>query len=198
MPIEVTCQCGKRLKAKDELAGRTVKCPNCQQPLKIPASQAPAAPIAPTPVAPAGDGFADLFDDVGMTHQGGPTCPTCKAGVPEGAVICIHCGFNLETGQRLRTNIGSAAGDMDEPAGPVGHGGESGGSDAEAILAKAALTEDPEEDLDDNERYGNMGTAWIVGILMLAIVGGAFYGVYYYNMVYLPAHQPEEEEVEDF
>jgi hypothetical protein len=87
---------------------------------------------------------------------------------------------------------------MDEPAGPVGHGGESGGSDAEAILAKAALTEDPEEDLDDNERYGNMGTAWIVGILLLAIVGGAFYGVYYYNMVYLPAHQPEEEEVEDF
>lgn len=210
MPIEVTCQCGKRLKAKDELAGRTVKCPNCQQPLKIPASQAaaPAAPtpvaptpVAPTPVAPApaGDAFADLFDDAGMGHQGGPICPSCNAGVADGAVICIHCGYNLETGQRLRTNIGSAGGEVAEaPAGPVGHGGEGGASEAEALLAKAAMSEDPEEDLDDDERYGKMATAWIAGILMLAALGGALYGVYYYNEIYLPANQEVEEDDDDY
>jgi len=36
MPIKVTCQCGKSFAAKDELAGKAVKCPNCQQPLRIP------------------------------------------------------------------------------------------------------------------------------------------------------------------
>lgn len=187
MPIEVTCQCGKRLKAKDELAGRAVKCPSCQQPLQIPARQ-PAAPAAPV----ANSAFADLFDDVGISHQTGPVCPACNAGVAAEAVICIHCGFNLETGQRLRTNIGSSSGEVEAPAGPIG-GGHGNVTDVEAILSRAAATEDPEEDMDDRERYGSMGTAWIAGVVMLATLGGALFGVWYYNEVYLPANQVEEE-----
>jgi len=43
MAIAVSCkQCGKSFKAKDELAGRAVRCPGCHSPLKIP-SAAPAA-----------------------------------------------------------------------------------------------------------------------------------------------------------
>jgi hypothetical protein len=42
MPIKVQCSCGKAFAAKDELAGKTVKCPGCQQPLKIPGEAAPA------------------------------------------------------------------------------------------------------------------------------------------------------------
>lgn len=41
MPIEVRCQCGKRLKAPDKYAGRSVKCPGCEQPIAIPAAPAP-------------------------------------------------------------------------------------------------------------------------------------------------------------
>jgi len=40
MPISITCpSCGKRLKAKDSLAGRSVSCPSCHQKLVIPASK---------------------------------------------------------------------------------------------------------------------------------------------------------------
>jgi hypothetical protein len=54
MPIKVQCACGKAFAAKDELAGRTVKCPSCQQPLKIPGAapgKPPAKPGAPAPAA---------------------------------------------------------------------------------------------------------------------------------------------------
>jgi hypothetical protein len=36
MAIKVACACGKKLSVKDEHAGRRVKCPECQQPLRIP------------------------------------------------------------------------------------------------------------------------------------------------------------------
>jgi uncharacterized Zn finger protein (UPF0148 family) len=48
MPIAITCQCGKTLNVKDELAGKAVKCPACQQIIKV-----PAAGAAPKRVAPA-------------------------------------------------------------------------------------------------------------------------------------------------
>lgn len=55
MAIAVKCgACGKELKAKDELAGKTVRCPGCQAPMRIGAAS--AAPSAPAAVksAPAG------------------------------------------------------------------------------------------------------------------------------------------------
>ena len=36
MPIEVRCQCGKRLKAPDKLAGRIVACPGCNAQIQVP------------------------------------------------------------------------------------------------------------------------------------------------------------------
>jgi hypothetical protein len=46
MPIAVSCTCGKSFRAKDELAGKRVRCPSCTSVLTI-SSPAPA----PTPVA---------------------------------------------------------------------------------------------------------------------------------------------------
>jgi hypothetical protein len=40
MPIDVRCACGKNLKAKDELAGKRVRCPSCKAVMTL------AAPIA--------------------------------------------------------------------------------------------------------------------------------------------------------
>lgn len=51
MPISIQCQgCARTLKVKDEFAGRAVKCPACQTPLKVPA---------------AGDDFASLELPIG-------------------------------------------------------------------------------------------------------------------------------------
>ena len=36
MAIKVSCTCGKTISAKDEFAGRRVKCPACKEPLRIP------------------------------------------------------------------------------------------------------------------------------------------------------------------
>jgi hypothetical protein len=61
MPIPFTCECGKQLQAKEEFAGRRIKCPVCQRLLTIPAA-APAITVAEvktvtvpaaSPVAPA-------------------------------------------------------------------------------------------------------------------------------------------------
>lgn len=56
MAIVVTCTCGKRLAAKDEAAGKRVRCPACQQPVMIPLpAEVPVVAAiveAPPPVAP--------------------------------------------------------------------------------------------------------------------------------------------------
>jgi RsiW-degrading membrane proteinase PrsW (M82 family) len=51
MTIAFSCACGKRLRAKDEWAGKRVKCPGCGSPLVIPdaADDAPTYPVAPPP-----------------------------------------------------------------------------------------------------------------------------------------------------
>jgi HlyD family secretion protein len=41
MPISLTCECGKQLKIKEELAGKRVKCPGCQEILMVPAYGTP-------------------------------------------------------------------------------------------------------------------------------------------------------------
>ncbi len=42
MSITLACDCGTRFEVEDTLAGQTVACPECQQPIKAPASQRPA------------------------------------------------------------------------------------------------------------------------------------------------------------
>lgn len=39
MSIVVKCQCGKMFKAKDQMAGRKVRCPGCREPLRIPGGE---------------------------------------------------------------------------------------------------------------------------------------------------------------
>ncbi len=40
MPIEIRCQCGKRLKVPDKYAGRKVACPGCSETIEVPALSA--------------------------------------------------------------------------------------------------------------------------------------------------------------
>ena len=103
MPIAVACQCGAKFAAKDELAGKTVKCPKCSQPLVI----AAAAPGVPTAAKWPGDPLiAKLFDEVGLTaSKTGFRCPKCRSDVQQGAVLCVNCGTNLETGKQTVTKV---------------------------------------------------------------------------------------------
>jgi hypothetical protein len=51
MAISLTCECGKRLTVKDELAGKRVKCPGCATILTVPSfeEEAPVRRRSPTP-----------------------------------------------------------------------------------------------------------------------------------------------------
>jgi hypothetical protein len=101
MPIKVACKCGQTFAAKDELAGKVVKCPKCANPLKVPAPQKKAASVAAP--APMTGGLADLLDEVGLKghhdEYKGRHCPSCNAPLAHNAVLCVGCGLNLETGK---------------------------------------------------------------------------------------------------
>ena len=46
----VTCTCGKRIATKPEWAGKTIKCPACENRIKVPAA-AVASPVVPAAAA---------------------------------------------------------------------------------------------------------------------------------------------------
>lgn len=88
MSIPVSCSCGKSFAAREDLAGKRVKCPNCQSPLTIPgttgAGKAPAAASAPAPTAaPAeiimGCGCGQQFRVEARFAGQQVQCPACHA-----------------------------------------------------------------------------------------------------------------------
>ena len=182
MPIKVACACGAAFAAKDELAGRTVKCPKCAQPLTIPAGggaapKAPAGaskpaaaaaaqrPAAPRPQSAAAAPAAapSLFDEVGLKGAvpGAPACPGCAAPLPPNAVLCVKCGYNLKLGRRMETmkTSGAAA---------AGHGGH--GESAEEALARAAAA--LEEDKQAERSKTGEGLPWWAYLIMINLVVG--------------------------
>ena len=49
--------------------------------------------------------MADLLDEIGMeATRTGVRCPNCRSDIEADAVLCIACGYNLETGKLLKTD----------------------------------------------------------------------------------------------
>lgn len=171
MAIKVKCgSCDAGFKAKDELAGRRVKCPKCKVPLTIPAA-APPKPVArAVPAAPATNHnpLLDLLDEqnIRSTSSGGPMCENCAADLEPGAIICMECGFNHQTGGKLQTDVHE---DDSE-------GSQSGMSDADRIMAKAEKDIDDMPVAADDQDFGDgaasyliAGIAFVIGIILIAV-----------------------------
>ena len=177
MPIKVACKCGQKFAAKDELAGKAVKCPKCKQPLRIPGGkQAPSKPAAPkqapgTPQKPAapqspaglggGGGMDDLFNDLTVEQSvtgTGNVCPNCLEGIAQNAVVCVHCGFRMDDGERLETEKGSEK---------VKRGHQKLESFGNAQLDQAAVN--IEKDKRDSELEDDQGAWWVylMGIFVI-------------------------------
>ena len=45
MPIEIYCACGKKLRARDESAGKKVKCPACGKSVPVPGTSSEGTPM---------------------------------------------------------------------------------------------------------------------------------------------------------
>jgi hypothetical protein len=152
MPIKVSCHCGQSFTAKDELRGQTLLCPKCHQPLTIGEGQQKAA-------AQHSGGVADLLDEVGLKEIHGPRCPRCAAGLRPDAVMCVACGFHLQTKEQIR-------GVRVRKAGERGHG-----EAAEELLSRAAdaIIEDK---LEEKKNRSQGLPAWVYFLMLIGL--GAF------------------------
>src|SRR5436190_2650855 len=193
MPIKVQCACGKAFAAKDELAGKTVKCPGCQNPLKIPggvpnpakASDKPAAakpgaakPAAakPAPGKPATGAAPSRPAPAAPAARGGadlfdevglqaPAADTrpCPGCTEPMPIKAVVC---IKCG--YNTMIGRRmqtikVGSGDD--GPVGHGAV-----AQDLLDKAAKVID--DDAAEEVKKTKEGMPWWVYLIGLAILIG--------------------------
>ncbi|MAI70236.1 MAG: hypothetical protein CMM01_04920 [Rhodopirellula sp.] len=110
MPIQIKCKCGKTLSIPDGMQGKSVKCPGCQQVLRVPAGGVakPAAtqPAAVTqqPATAVDDSMAGLFDEEGFSTAVEAVCPSCGAEMPANAVLCTKCGYHKEAGTILEAH----------------------------------------------------------------------------------------------
>ena len=104
MPIKISCRCGQRFQAPEKLAGKKVRCPKCGDPLVIPTAGSPGTARQ---AAPAANDMGSLLDEIGVesTPTGGKRCPQCNTTLAGQAVLCVDCGFNLETNEFVDGNV---------------------------------------------------------------------------------------------
>lgn len=102
--IAVACpECKKELNVPAELAGKKIRCKGCGAtfPIQAKAQAKPAAKPKPAPAKAPEEGegkFGFIEEDTKVT----PRCPHCAGELDsEDAVICLHCGYNLRTRQKV-------------------------------------------------------------------------------------------------
>ncbi|MBX3422685.1 MAG: hypothetical protein KF752_14115 [Pirellulaceae bacterium] len=105
MPIKLKCNhCGRQLTVPDAAAGKHGKCPKCQQTLRIPTTGATESKVAkPTQATPEISRLQldSVLDQMGIAKKTGPVCPECRSDLKPGVVVCVTCGFNLQTKQKI-------------------------------------------------------------------------------------------------
>ncbi len=121
MPVKVRCPgCQKVLNAPDQARGKAIRCPNCEERIRVPAGEGAAAPSSKSassaarkkPAKPAQsrkparaaatadeDNFLSDLDLRRVEDQQVRICPKCAAEVDEEDVICHACGVDLATGE---------------------------------------------------------------------------------------------------
>lgn len=113
--IAVTCpECHKQINAPAELAGKKIRCKGCEHVFTVKAppaarpdpkakAKAKTKPQAPARARPAGEDQEDNPYGVNETELP-PRCPHCAADLDtRDAVLCLNCGYNLQTREFMRT-----------------------------------------------------------------------------------------------
>ncbi len=155
MPIKVACQCGQQFAAKDELAGKRVKCPKCAAVLTIPPSGSKPAGV--------GKGVSELLDDAGM-RSGIERRPGCGAELGKSAVLCVMCGYDTRLGRRLKTRVGGVEVADNEELGELPTHGNPILDAAERELARVKL---------EQKRLAKGAPWWMLLLAFLGLVGFA-------------------------
>ncbi len=105
-----------------------------------------------------GNELDDLFEEEGLVQRTGVTCPSCLQEMKPGAILCVQCGYNTRTGEKLQSHKTEAERTM------LGH----------TLLDKAAA--EMEHDQKLQSKLQGAGLPWwalllmLIGIIALAIV----------------------------
>jgi hypothetical protein len=191
MPFKVVCpNCQKALAAKEEMAGRTVRCPKCKKPLTVPAPKAAASqrPPARREAAPpqrqtaaasssAGSTTSIWDDDLGAAASPagtGPSspCPGCGKSLGEDKVVCIDCGYNRKLGRKMVTQSSRAVREA-----------RAARSRPHSAAADAAVRKPAKR----RRRASREGSAEMIGGLGVMILAAAwlYLGYVYLHRIYL-------------
>ncbi|MHB1421594.1 MAG: hypothetical protein ACYC3I_00075 [Gemmataceae bacterium] len=109
--ILIVCpECGKKIKAPENVFGKKVRCKFCQAAFvagkgsgKAPPGK-PAKPAKPTTVDAVKDEEEDDGNPYGLVNVSlAPRCPECANEIDEGQVICLQCGYNLRSREYAKT-----------------------------------------------------------------------------------------------
>jgi hypothetical protein len=108
MPIIFSCKCGKKIKTKDELAGKKVKCPQCAIAVEVPHPRqavSESLDLLPMENEPPKQNESAPPSVKGNKKEpvpppespGTKRCPNpkCRAEIPPGDVICHACGTQV-------------------------------------------------------------------------------------------------------
>lgn len=160
MPIKVSCTCGQTFKAKDHLAGKRVRCPKCSSPLVIPAPETDELTLEAPVDVPKYNPLDDILKEEGVKEaHAGPSCPNCTEPISPTAVICVQCGFNLQTGEKVSANFDDE--DDDEELAMAGM------SETDKMLYKAEKEIEDMPISADGEKFGDEGDSYIIATVML-------------------------------
>lgn len=99
MPIDFSCACGKRLRAKDHHAGKQTTCPQCGEPVEV-----PAPPVfASLAVEPddAADGMPDSYQPPPVPASNGSVAASSPAPDFDGERVFLNERGWLVTDRRL-------------------------------------------------------------------------------------------------
>ena len=103
MAIECHCEtCQHSFNVRNEFGGKRIKCPKCQSVVTIPVAAAGAQAVSSAPKF--NSGLMGLLDEAGVEgKKTGPSCGNCGSPMAPGSVVCVECGFNMATGEKLIT-----------------------------------------------------------------------------------------------
>ena len=104
MGIRFNCQCGRELNVKDAMAGKKGKCPGCGAVINVPTLEEVAALEKAKAEAEAAEAAAQAEAEAGMIE-----CPHCQKKIAPDSVICIGCGTNLKTGEKMGASAAEGA-----------------------------------------------------------------------------------------
>jgi hypothetical protein len=97
MNDEIECGgCGRRLRARDDLAGRPVRCPVCRTVWRPHADELAEEDV---PYAEVEEEGITARPPEGVRYTAA-ACPTCGAKMQPDAVLCLDCGYDRRTGRQ--------------------------------------------------------------------------------------------------